>query len=289
MNLNAKEAHMFQIGKIQTLKIAHIAKHGIYLVTPEDEGGDRVLLPKSETTPDMKIGDTLSVYIYLDSEDRIIATTKFPPMELGDLAILTVKEVNTIGAFLDWGLAKDLFLPYKQQTRPLKEGQQILVALYLDKSSRLCATMNVYEYLENQSPYKKDDRVNGVIYQLIDDFGAYVAVDNKYSGMIPKKELFKPVRVGELVSARVTQVKEDGRLSLSLQEKAYVQMDSDALIIYRELMRNGGYLPIGDKSSPEEIKEHFQMSKNAFKRAICHLYKDKKIDIKPDGIHSTNE
>lgn len=276
---------MLQIGKIQTLEIAKETKFGVYLIVPGGDENNRVLLPKGETTEDMKIGDTVSVYIYRDSEDRIIATTKFPPMELGDTYVLTVKEVNNIGAFLDWGLTKDLFLPYKQQTRPLKEGQQILVALYLDKSSRLCATMKVYEYLKNDSPYKKDDRVNGVVYEVIESFGAYVAVDNKYSAMIPNKELHKPVRVGELISARVTKVKEDGRLDLSLREKAFVQMDSDALMIYRELMKSGGHLPLGDKSSPDEIKEYFQMSKNAFKRAIGHLYKDKKIEIKPDGIY----
>jgi len=276
---------MLQIGKIQTLEIYSITKHGAYLIVPEGNEKDRVLLPKSELTEEMQIGDTLSVYIYRDSEDRLISTMKFPPMELGDTCVLTVKEVTNIGAFLDWGLTKDLFLPFKQQTRPLKEGQQILVALYLDKSSRLCATMKVYEYLLNNSPYKKDDRVNGVVYEVIESFGAYVAVDNKYSAMIPNKELHKPIRVGELISARVTKVKEDGRLDLSLGEKAFIQMDSDALLIYRELMKSGGYLPLGDKSSPEEIKEHFQMSKNAFKRAIGHLYKDKKITIETDGIH----
>lgn len=276
---------MLQIGKIQTLKIAKETKFGVYLIVPDGDENERVLLPKGEMTDEMKVGDTVSVYIYRDSEDRIIATTKFPPMELGDTCVLTVKEVNNIGAFLDWGLTKDLFLPYKQQTRPLKAGQQILVGLYLDKSSRLCATMKVYEYLRNDSPYKKDDRVNGVVYEVIESFGAYVAVDNKYSAMIPNKELHQPVRAGELISARVTKVKEDGRLDLSLREKAFVQMDSDALVIYRELMKSGGYLALGDKSSPEEIKEHFKMSKNAFKRAIGHLYKDKKIEIKPDGIY----
>lgn len=276
---------MLQIGKIQTLEIFKETKFGVYLIVPGGDENERVLLPKGETTEEMKVGETVSVYIYRDSEDRIIATTKFPPMQLGETCVLTVKEVNNIGAFLDWGLTKDLFLPYKQQTRPLKAGQQILVGLYLDKSERLCATMKVYEYLRNDAPYKKDDRVNGVVYEVIESFGAYVAVDNKYSAMIPNKELFKTVRPGELISARVTKVKEDGRLDLSLREKAFVQMDSDALIIYRELMKSGGYLPLGDKSSPEEIKEHFEMSKNAFKRAIGHLYKDKKIEIKPDGIH----
>lgn len=276
---------MLQIGKIQTLEINSIVKHGAYLIVPGGNEKNRVLLPKSELAEEMQIGDTLSVYIYRDSEDRLISTTKFPPMELGDTCVLTIKEVTNIGAFLDWGLTKDLFLPFKQQTRPLKEGQQILVALYLDKSSRLCATMKVYDYLLNNSPYKKDDRVNGVVYEVIESFGAYVAVDNKYSAMIPNKELHKPLRVGELISARVTKVKEDGRLDLSLVEKAFIQMDSDALLIYRELMKSGGHLPLGDKSSPEEIKEHFQMSKNAFKRAIGHLYKEKKITIETDGIH----
>ncbi len=276
---------MLQIGKRQELTIINKAKHGIYLGTDADTQ-EKVLLPNSEVTENMEIGDKLEVYIYRDSEDRIISTRKMDVMELGDTAVLKVKEVTNIGAFLDWGLPKDLFLPFKQQTRTLKKDQSVLVALYLDKSSRLCATMNVYEYLSSDSPYKKDDKVHGVVYEIIDSFGAYVAVDNKYSAMIPKQELFSNLKVGDLIQARVTKVKEDGRLDLSLREKSFVAMDTDSLMIYRELLRAGGSLPLNDKSSPEDIYERFQLSKNAFKRAIGHLYKEKKIVIHKDGIEA---
>lgn len=276
---------MLQIGKRQELTIINKAKHGIYLGTDADTQ-EKVLLPNSEVTENMEIGDKLEVYIYRDSEDRIISTRKMDVMELGDTAVLKVKEVTNIGAFLDWGLPKDLFLPFKQQTRTLKKDQSVLVALYLDKSSRLCATMNVYEYLSSDSPYKKDDKVHGVVYEIIDSFGAYVAVDNKYSAMIPKQELFSNLKVGDLIQARVTKVKEDGRLNLSLREKSFVAMDTDSLMIYRELLRAGGSLPLNDKSSPEDIYERFQLSKNAFKRAIGHLYKEKKIVIHKDGIEA---
>lgn len=274
---------MLQIGKRQELIIINKAKHGIYLGTDADTQ-EKVLLPNSEVTEDMEIGDKLEVYIYRDSEDRIISTRKMDVMELGDTAVLKVKEVTNIGAFLDWGLPKDLFLPFKQQTKTLKKDQSVLVALYLDKSSRLCATMNVYEYLSSDSPYKKDDKVHGVVYEIIDSFGAYVAVDNKYSAMIPKQELFSNLKVGDLIQARVTKVKEDGRLDLSLREKSFIAMDTDSLMIYRELLRAGGSLPLNDKSSPEDIYERFQLSKNAFKRAIGHLYKEKKIVLHKDGI-----
>jgi len=275
---------MLQIGKIQTLKVVTPSKFGVYLSDSDKPGDERVLLPKGETTEDMVVGSTVDVFVYRDSEDRIIATTSFPCMELGQTAILKVREVTDIGAFLDWGLSKDLFLPFKEQTRKVQAGQSVLVGLYLDKSRRLCATMNVYEYLATDSPYKKDDKVSGVIYQIIDSFGAYVAIDNKYSALIPTKEVHTTLNVGDFIKARVTKVKEDGRLDLSLNEKAAIQMDSDALMIYRELLKSGGSLSLNDKSSPEEIKALFPLSKNAFKRAIGHLYKEKKIVIEPTGI-----
>lgn len=275
---------MLQIGKIQTLKVVNPSKFGVYLSDSLIPGADRVLLPKGETTEDMVVGASVEVFVYRDSEDRIIATTSFPCFELGQTAVLKVREVTDIGAFLEWGLSKDLFLPFKEQTRKVQAGQQVLVGLYLDKSRRLCATMNVYEYLSSQSPYKRDDKVSGVVYQIIESFGAYVAVDNKYSALIPAKELHTTLNVGDFVKARVTKVKEDGRLDLSLNEKAAIQMDTDALMIYRELLKCGGSLSLSDKSSPEEIKALFPLSKNAFKRAIGHLYKEKKIIIEPTGI-----
>ncbi|SFR73320.1 CvfB family protein [Anaeromicropila populeti] len=278
---------MIELGKVQTLQIVSESKFGVYLKDTNSPKEEKVLLPKNQVTTDMKIGSEVEAFIYKDSEDRIIATTSVPALTLGEIALLKVKETTQIGAFLDWGLSKDLFLPFKEQTRRVQQDQQALVALYLDKSSRLCATMNVYNYLSNTSPYKKDDKVSGIIYEIIDSFGAYVAVDKKYSAMIPNKELFSQLKIGDWVETRVTEVKEDGRLNLSIRDKSFLQMDTDALQIYKELLKYGGFLGFNDKSSPEEIKNRFNLSKNAFKRAIGHLYKERKITICDDGIEAT--
>ena len=202
------------------------------------------------------------------------------------VALLQVKEVTTIGAFLDWGLAKDLLLPFKEQTERVHTGEQVLVALYIDKSSRLCATMKVYEYLRLDSPYKKGDKVLGTVYEISSNFGAFVAVDNLYSGLIPQKELKRSLKPGDSVEARVTAVKEDGKLDLSLQEAIPVQIDSDAEIIYKLLKEAGGSLPYHDKTDPAIISEKFGLSKNAFKRAIGRLMKEQKIRITSEGIEA---
>lgn len=151
-----------------------------------------------------KVGDELEVFLYRDSSDRLISTTRTPKLCMGQVALLTVVQVGKVGAFLDWGLEKDLLLPFKQQTRKVKTGEQVLAALYIDKSGRLCATMNVYEHLRTDSPYKKDDKVTGRIYEISKNFGAFVAVDNCFSGLIPKKELFgdTELRIGDQVTAR---------------------------------------------------------------------------------------
>lgn len=224
------------------------------------------------------------VFLYKDSEDRPIATTTMPPLTLGKVAVLPVKEVSKIGAFLSWGLAKDLLLPYKEQTTKLHAGDNVLVALYLDKSARLCATSKVYQYLRTDSEYKVNDTVSGVVYETIDAFGAYVAVDNCFSAMIPKKELFTSLKIGDFVEGRVAEVLPDGKLTLSLRKQIHLQLDEDAAHVYDELVKAGGFLPYHDKSSPEELKDRFALSKNAFKRAIGHLMKEGKITISGVGI-----
>lgn len=271
------------LGQMQTLQVVKTTEFGVYLALSQDSD-DKVLLPKKQVPPQTKLGTEIEVFLYKDSEDRLIATTTEPPLCLGQLALLTVKEVATIGAFLDWGLAKDLLLPFKEQTGKVTKGQQVLVTLYIDKSRRLCASMKVYEYLATDSPYKKDDRVNGIVYELSDQFGAFVAVDNKYSALIPKKELVHPVVVGQQIEARVMSVKENGKLDLSLREKAYLQMDEDKVIILNKLIAEGGYLPYHDKSDPEDIKREFNLSKNAFKRAVGRLLKEGSITLEENGM-----
>lgn len=287
-----------ELGRIQTLQVEEIKEHGVYLIDTaetlpdlpelpriEDRKLDipHILLPKNQSQG-LKVGDTVTVFLYKDSSDRPIATTTLPPLELGKIAELEVTQTTKIGAFLSWGLVKDLLLPFKEQTHPLREGESVLVALYIDKSSRLCATMKLYPYLRTDSPYQKDDHVSGRVYEVSRNFGVFVAVDNQFSALIPQKEVFFPMMGGQLVEARVAKVLEDGKLTLSVRDKAYVQMDSDSKLIYSALQGAGGYLPYHDKSNAEDIKARFGMGKNAFKRAIGHLYKDKQITIEPDGI-----
>ena len=272
---------MIKLGELQTLKAVQFEKQGVYL---SDDGEEKVLLPSSQFDKTLQMGDALEVFIYKDSEDRLIATRQTPFLTLHKTALLTVREVTPIGAFLDWGLAKDLLLPFKEQTYKVKEGDHVLVALYIDKSSRLCATMEVYDYLQTDAPYQKDQRVTGYVYQVIDSFGAYVAVDDIYSGMIPKKDLHHTPEIGETVSVRITSILPDGKLNLAFHEKACIQMDADAELIFECLETAGGFLPYHDKTSPEIISREFDMSKAAFKRAIGSLYKNKKIVIKENGI-----
>ncbi|WP_343210396.1 CvfB family protein [Anaerolentibacter hominis] len=268
---------MFELGITQTLAVDKFTPQGAYLKESETASEERVLLPAKQLPQDCKAGDLISVFLYKDSEDRLIATTAVPPLELGQTALLKVTDVTKIGAFLDWGLAKDLFLPFKEQSYRVSAGDEVLVSLYIDKSSRLCATMNVYEALRTDAPYQTGDQVTGLVYAVIDAFGAYVAVDNRYSALIPKKELFTRLIPGTKIQARVTKVLEDGRLNLSLREKAYLQLDTDAELVYQKLVEAGGSLPFHDKSDAGEIKDYFHLSKNAFKRALGHLMKEGRI------------
>ncbi len=296
---------MILLGKTQQLKIDSVEPHGAYLTALSADAPDapavseaadgsgatgapvidatRILLPKNQLSGE-SVGDTVTVFVYKDSEDRPIATKLLPKAELSQVAALTVTQVNRIGAFLDWGLPKDLLLPYREQTKPVGEGDTVLVAVYADKSGRLCATMKLYPYLETNSPYRKDAHVTGRVYETSNNFGAFVAVDDRYSGLIPKKDLFYPLAPMQTVEARVAGVLPDGKLTLTLREKAHVQMEGDAALVLSALRAAGGFLPYHDKSSAEDIKARFSLGKNAFKRAIGHLYRDRIITIADDGI-----
>lgn len=276
---------MINLGEVQILTVVKKVEFGVYLGDgAEGDKDEKVLLPKKQVPEETEIGSKIEVFVYKDSEDRLIATTRTPKLTLGGVAMLQVIQVGKIGAFLDWGLEKDLLLPFKEQTSPVREGQECLAALYIDKSSRLCATMNVYPYLRTDSPYGKDDRVTGRVYQISREFGAFVAVDNIYSGLIAQKELYKEIRIGDDISARVIAVKEDGKLDLSVREKAYLQISVDADKILQLLDSYEGALPFNDKASPEVIKRETGMSKNEFKRAVGGLLKQGKIEITEKSI-----
>ena len=272
---------MIRLGERQTLKYLKKTDFGIYVGENDEE---KVLLPKKQVPEDLEINDEIDVFIYRDSSDRLIATTRQPLINLGNMAALNVNEVGKIGAFLDWGLEKDLFLPFKEQTEKVKPGNTYLVALYIDKSSRLAATMKVHKYMQNAVKYQKDDMVSGTVYEINNEIGTFVAVDNEFFGLIPKKEMHGRLSVGEVVEVRVTEVREDGKLNLSLNKKAYLQMDEDSAKVSRAIEEYDRILPYNDKASPEVINRDFGMSKNAFKRAVGHLYKEGKIDISEKSI-----
>lgn len=262
-------------GKTYNLTVVKKVDFGLYLALNKDASAEeRVLLPAAQTPKDVKPGDVIEVFIYRDSSDRLIATTNTPLIRLGEVRLLTVRQTTKIGAFLDWGLEKDLLLPFAQQTMRVKEGDQVLVALYTDKSDRLCATMKVYPYLKSSSPYIIGDEVSGTAYEESDRFGIFVAVDDIYQGLIPRRECFGDIVIGSRIRGRVIGVREDGKLDLSVRKKAYEQIDEDAARILELIRSYDGALPFNDKATPEVIKLHTGMSKNEFKRAVGHLLKE---------------
>ena len=277
---------MIEIGKKQKLIVAKTVDFGVYLAEDKNAGQeDRALLPVKQVPEGTREGDTLDVFIYKDSRDRLIATTREPLLQVGQTAVLKVLQVTKIGAFLDWGLEKDLLLPYHEQTSRVREGQECLVALYVDKSSRLCATMKVYHYLSTRTPYVTGDSVKGRVYEISDRFGVFVAVDDKYSALIPAREASGKYRPGEVLDLRVSEVKEDGKMNVTDRQKAYIQINEDAESVLSIIEEFAGVLPFDDKASPEVIKREFGLSKNAFKRAVGHLLKEGKIEIKDKRIY----
>ena len=283
---------MMRIGTVETLEVIKEKEFGVYLTEPGE--GDLsaekgVLLPKKQVPEGTGIGDKLEVFLYRDSEDRMIATTTVPKITLGKTAVLEVKEVSAIGAFLDMGLERDLLLPFKEQLYPVQKGEKCLVALYADKSNRLAATMKAYSSLRSDAPYQTGDEVKGFVFEINPDMGAFVAVDGIYHGMIPKKELFTGVKVGDEICARVTKVREDGKLNLSTRGKAANQIFTDSDLIMNKIDAFGGALPFTDKADPELIARELRLSKNAFKRAVGHLLKEGKIKMTENTIIKTEE
>lgn len=280
------------LGTYMDLCIAKLSEHGAYLAKAPSQSSsdavkeqdDIVLLPNNQLPEGSKTGDVLHVFLYKDSDDRLIATRETPALTLGEVGVLTVADTTSIGAFLSWGLKKDLMLPFKEMVVRVKPGDQVLVALYLDKSERLCATAHVYDYLSSDSPYEKGDHVTGRVYEILDNFGAYIAVDDRYHAMIPRQNLTKTLHPGDTVQARVVRVTEDGKLTLSLQETIRKQMRTDADVIFERLTQSGGTLPFHDKTEPAIINREFGMSKAAFKRALGRLKKEGRIEILPNEI-----
>ncbi|MDD6429379.1 CvfB family protein [Candidatus Weimeria sp. HCP3S3_B5] len=276
---------MLKLCEYNDLKIVSFKEFGALLAERVDDK-KRVLLPSKELTEGLSTGDSIRVFIYLDSSDRPIATTADPLITKDRPALLTVKDVTGIGLFLDWGLPKDLLLPFHEITgRRDREhmpdtGDQVLVRLYIDKSGRPAASMkHIYDVLRTDSPYKAGDMVSGRIYEFGHDFGTFVAVDDIYSGMIPRHEDMRGHNIGDQVELRVTEVKPDGKLSLSGRRDAYKELDSDGERIMEIIDSYAGVLPFTEKASPEVILRETGLSKAAFKRAVGHLYKERRISL----------
>ena len=274
-----------EFGRKNHLIVLRKRDNGLYLGESPDRAGEAVLLPASEVPEGLSEGDEIEVFLYKDSEDRPIATVKTPPIEVGSAAVLTVSQVTDIGAFLDWGLMKELFLPFKEQTRKVREGERIPVIMYVDRSGRLAASMHIYSRLSPASGYQKNDRVRGLVYEIKKELGAFVAVDGRYFGMIPSQELYERIRVGDEISARVLRVRPDGKLDLSGRKKAYAQMEDDAEKVISVIKSYDGELPFTDKASPEQIKAELGLSKAAFKRAVGRLLKEERITVGLDSIY----
>lgn len=274
---------MIKLGKIQELEIKRFATQGAYLNEEKPEDDD-ILLPKKDLPEDSNIGDKIEVMVYKDSRDRLIATTRKPLLTVGELGHLMVVSKTKIGSFLDWGLEKDLLLPFSETVGSVEVGKTYLVGIYIDKSRRLAATMKVKDLLSNDSPYEVNEKTQGTIYSLHRDIGAFIAVDDKFDGLIPKKELYGAHDVGESVDVRISRILDDGKLELSLRDQAYKQMGTDSETIMFKMKDNKGQLNLNDNSSPEEIYQELKMSKAGFKRAIGRLLKEGVITITDKGI-----
>ncbi|MCQ2960371.1 MAG: S1-like domain-containing RNA-binding protein [Bacteroidales bacterium] len=274
---------MFQIGKKNTLKVIRKVDFGFYL---DAEDYDSVLLPKRYAPENLQEGDELEVFIYLDSEDRIIATTETPFAEVNEFAYLTVKEVNKYGAYLDWGLPKDLFVPYREQKMRMTAGKKYWVYVYVDQDSdRIAASAKIDKFLDKYNPpYSEGDEVSIQIHSTT-ELGTKVIVDSLYWGIIYKNELFEQLSVGETKVAYIKKVREDLKLDISLVKSGYLNKISDIEShVLTALEQNEGFLPLHDKSDAEEIKNLLSMSKKSFKMAVGGLYKAGKILIENNGI-----
>lgn len=261
-------------GEFTDLSVSRFTGHGAYLA---DRDGNEVLLPGAEVPDGLEAGAVLHVFIYRDSEDRLTATLVNPPVSIGGTAVLTVSDVNKIGAFLDWGLPKDLFLPFSEMKGHPQAGDRVLVTLYRDRSDRLCASMKkAGDLLKTSGGYNAGDEVQGFVYDVNPALGAFVAVDNEYSAMLPAVELPPDHRtiLFTVITARVSRVREDGKLDLSMKKRIDRRIDEDSEKLLSLIKDNGGSLPVGDRSAPDLIFEKTGLSKASFKRAAGRLYRE---------------
>lgn len=276
---------MAEIGKLNTLRVVKEVDFGLYL-----DGGEHgeILLPKRYVPENCKPEDEIEVFIYLDSEDRIIATTETPRIMVGEFASLKAISVTQMGAFLDWGLMKDLFVPFREQKQKMEEGKYYIVTVYVDhETKRLVGSAKIEKFLDNLPPdYEPGQEVDLVIAGET-DLGFNAIINNKHLGVLYKNEVFKPLRKGENIKGYIKKIREDEKIDLLLQKPGYAKVDDISMKIVDVLKKHNGFLPVTDKSDPETIYELFGVSKKTYKKAIGSLYKFRLIEIEDKGIRLT--
>jgi predicted RNA-binding protein (virulence factor B family) len=273
---------MIKIGTYNELKIVKRVEFGLYL-----DGGDEgeILLPRRYTTDDMQIGDSVNVFLYFDSEDRLIATTQRAKAEVNKFVSLKVIDTNRAGAFLDWGLPKDLLVPFNQQKIPMKEGYGYVVYVYQDDiSERLVASSKLDRFLDNEpADYAVGDKVDILIADKT-DLGFKAIINDKHWGVLFETEVFGDMGIGKQCKGYIKQIRDDGKLDVGLTKVGYAKVDALAERILQSLKQNQGFLPLHDKSRPEQIAKILKMSKANFKKSIGQLYRKKLITIENEGI-----
>jgi hypothetical protein len=278
---------MADIGKYNTLKIVKFTDFGVYL-----DGAElgEILLPRRYVRADLRVGDRVEIFLYLDSEDRLVATTEKPLALVGEFAHLKVKAVNDVGAFLDWGLSKDLLVPFREQRMPMAEGRSYFVFLYLDGASRrIVASARLNKFIDPASPaYAEGQEVDLLIVKRT-ELGFSAIINNSHWGVIYENEIFQDLSIGQKVKGFVKKVREDQKIDLRLQKSGYGKVLDLNERILQALRDNGGFLEITDHSAPEKIKDRFGTSKKAFKMAVGALYKRRLIALEDKGLRLIEE
>jgi uncharacterized protein len=279
---------MINIGAIQKMNIARKTSVGLFLVPMDEPEHEGILLPNKYIKEGFEPGTSAEVFIYRDSEGRLVAVTTVPKLKAHEIGLLKVISTTAFGAYLDWGLEKDLFLPKSEQIKELRTGDECLVYVDIDYKDKIYATMKIQKHLKSTDIFRIDDRVEGIVYKTVEGIGAFVAINDKYLALIPEKELFKPLAAGDKIQARIKDIKKDGKIDLSIRDKAYKEKINDAQMIYEYIISNGGFIEMNDKSSPARIKDIFNISKLSFKRALGKLLKEEKIVFENNGIKAKN-
>lgn len=275
-----------ELGKFNNLEILRVVDFGIYL---DGKDSGEILLPSKYVPSKFEIGDIIKVFVYLDSSERLIATTEQPFAQVGDFAYLEVSWTNQYGAFLSWGILKDLFVPFSEQNYKMQKGEHYLVYIYVDKETyRIVASAKINKFISKEkSPFNFGDQVNALVWKET-DLGIKVIVENKYSGLLYKKEIFKKLNPGEKIKAYVKQVRDDGKIDLIFQKPGYEYSEAFSKTLFNYIQENNGFIKFTDKSNAADIYNNFGVSKKTFKKAIGALYKERLITIENDGIRIKN-